>query len=127
MNNLNTVCQACELNLVGEELMNGQVAKCECNKSGFQVGQYVSYKFNTHMVTKTHGYWVWIIDPRLGNVKLKVNYRNLKATRFPSAKVVTHQYRQFIVTGKGTIISVTTGKVMQWGEENGDRIAILAK
>ena len=41
------------------------------------------------------------------------------------AKVVEHKGNKYVVNNKGDIISVTTGKRMQWGPENGDRKAIL--
>ena len=41
------------------------------------------------------------------------------------AVVVEHKGGQYVVNNKRQIISVTTGKIMQWGEENGDRKAIL--
>ena len=43
------------------------------------------------------------------------------------AVVVEHKGSKYIVNTKNEIISGTTGKIMQWGEENGDRKAILAQ
>ena len=42
------------------------------------------------------------------------------------AVVVEHKGKKYVVNGRNQIISVTTGDMMQWGEENGDRKAILA-
>jgi hypothetical protein len=43
------------------------------------------------------------------------------------ADIITHKDAQYIVNKKGDIISVKTGKKMQWAENNGDRQAILSK
>lgn len=53
-------------------------------------------------------------------------FTNLKV-RNKEAEIVEHRGKQYVVDNTGEIVSVTTGKVMQWGEENGDRKAILAK
>jgi hypothetical protein len=42
------------------------------------------------------------------------------------AVVVTYRDAKYVVNNKNAIMSVTSGKVMQWGEENGDRKKILA-
>ena len=41
------------------------------------------------------------------------------------AIIVEHNGNQYVVNNKEQIISVTTGKIMQWGHENGDRNLIL--
>ena len=41
------------------------------------------------------------------------------------AVIVEHHNRKYVVNNKDQIISVTSGKEMQWGKENGDRKAIL--
>ena len=48
-----------------------------------------------------------------------------KAVLEKRAVVVNHKDAPYVVYGDKKIVSVTTGKVMQWGEENGDRKAIL--
>jgi hypothetical protein len=42
------------------------------------------------------------------------------------AVIVNYRGIKYVVNNKGQIISGATGKVMQWGEQNGDRQAILA-
>lgn len=42
------------------------------------------------------------------------------------AVVVSYKDAKYVVNNKGDIISVATGKMMQWGEENGDRRNIIA-
>lgn len=42
------------------------------------------------------------------------------------AVVVEHKDKKYVVNDRNQIISVTTGDLMMWGDENGDRKAILA-
>lgn len=42
------------------------------------------------------------------------------------AVVVSYKDTKYIVNNRGDILSVATGKIMQWGEENGDRRSIIA-
>lgn len=51
-------------------------------------------------------------------------YVNL-AVQEGRAVVVMHKGNQYVVNNKRTIVSVRTGDIMKWGEENGDRKAIL--
>lgn len=55
--------------------------------------------------------------------RLKI-FANL-AVRQGRAVVVSYKDTFYIVNNKGQIISGTTGKIMQWREENGDRKAVL--
>ena len=41
------------------------------------------------------------------------------------AVVVEYKDKKYVVNNKGAIISVTSGDIMKWGEENGDRKAIV--
>lgn len=41
------------------------------------------------------------------------------------AVVIQHKNSSYIVNNRDQIISVTSGKIMEWGKENGDRKAIL--
>lgn len=43
------------------------------------------------------------------------------------AVVVEHKNNKYVVNNKDQIISVTSGSIMKWGEENGDRRIILEK
>lgn len=47
------------------------------------------------------------------------------AIREGRAVIVKHNDRQYVVDNNKQITSVTTGDIMKWGEENGDRKAIL--
>jgi hypothetical protein len=53
-------------------------------------------------------------------------YANL-AVKNGNAVVVTHKGNNYVVNKKNQIISVKTGKIMQWDETNGDMKAILAE
>lgn len=48
------------------------------------------------------------------------------AIRQKRAVVVNYRDKVYVVNSRGQILSGTSGKIMKWGEENGDRKAILA-
>lgn len=48
------------------------------------------------------------------------------AIRQKRAVVVNYRDSVYVVNNRGQILSGTSGKIMKWGEENGDRKAILA-
>lgn len=96
----------------------------------FKIGQYVTYKNAVHMVVATAGNtgaWVRLINPAVGQGKVQVNGANCSHTNYAPARVIGHKGAEYLVTGKGLIISLTTNRVMNWGDENGNRIAILSK
>jgi hypothetical protein len=93
-----------------------------------QPGAYVTFNNETFIVTKKNATGTWqIYDPTKEGTAAKksVAEKNLVPVG-PVAKIVTYKDQEYIVTPKQTIISLTTNKAMQWGEENGDRKAILA-
>lgn len=93
-----------------------------------QPGAYVKYNDGTFIVTKKNANGTWqIYDPTKEGVAAKksVAEKNLIPTG-TSGKIVTYKDQEYIVTPKQTIISLVTNKAMQWGEENGDRKAVLA-
>ena len=47
------------------------------------------------------------------------------AVKSGRAVVVEHKNSRYVVNNRNQIISVTTGKIMQWDEKNGDRNAII--
>jgi hypothetical protein len=51
-------------------------------------------------------------------------YANV-AVKEKRAKVVEYRGNQYIVNNRKQILSVATGKIMQWPENNGDRLAII--
>ena len=90
-----------------------------------KAGHYVTYKGLTH-ISLNDSNVCHIMNPLAGNVKLKVCFSKLEATNYKPATVVRYKYREYIVTANDMIISLVSGKVMQWDEDNGDRKAILA-
>lgn len=92
------------------------------------VGEFVKYKGVLHIVV---GYdddmsTFQILNPLAGNAKLMVKGRNLSATPYTYAVCVLHMGNKYLCTKKGTIISLKTGRVMEWDANNGNRKAILA-
>ena len=63
-------------------------------------------------------------SPDKNNNRNKI-YANL-AVKQGRAKVVEYKGHKYVVNYKGAIISVTTGKTMEWGPNHGSRKAILA-
>jgi hypothetical protein len=51
-------------------------------------------------------------------------YANV-AVKEKRAKVVEYRGNQYIVNNRKQILSVATGKIMQWPDNNGDRLAII--
>lgn len=89
------------------------------------VGSYVSYKDTTHVVVELRGNLAVILNPTKGNAKLQVAVKNLVAVANGNTVVVEYQGNEYIVTHKFTIISLRTGRVMNWAENDGNRVAII--
>ena len=92
-------------------------------------GRYVNYNNEIFIVTKINiNDTIQIYNPTLEGTAAKksVAMRNLKLLN-SKAEIVKHKESSYIVTPKETIISLTSNKVMKWGEENGDRKEILLK
>ena len=89
-----------------------------------KAGHYVSYKGITH-ISLNDSMSCHIMNPLAGNVKLQVSFSKLEATNYKPATVVCYKHKEYIVTANDMIISLVSGKVMQWDEDNGDRKAIL--
>ena len=89
------------------------------------LGTYVTYKGNNYIVVGETKSQIKIngIDLK----QLQVNKTSVKKLDVPPAKLVEHHGKEYLVTTKGNIFSVTTGKLMKWPENNGDRKNILSK
>jgi len=90
-------------------------------------GRYVTYKNRTFIVTELkQGDLVQIYNPTLEGAKAKrqVSKKNLEP-QVKKASMVRYKNTPYMVTPKGTIISLINNKAMQWGDNNGDRKAIL--
>lgn len=91
-------------------------------------GRYVTYNEDTYIVTQQNSNGTWqIYDPTKEGTAAKksVAEKNLTPTT-NKASIVEYKGKEYIVTPKQTIISLTTNKKMEWGPENGDRNAILS-
>ena len=91
------------------------------------LGSVVTYKNNYYIALGYDGHLVKILAPNQGNRKLQVKRSNVTVVDTPPATVVPHNGSEYLVTAKGTIVSCTTGRVMKWGDENGDRKEILRR
>jgi hypothetical protein len=92
-------------------------------------GRYVRFNNETFIVTKINvNDTIQIYNPTLEGAAAKksVAMRNLELLN-NKAEIVKHKGSSYIVTPKETIISLTSNKAMNWGEENGDRKEILLK
>lgn len=110
-----------------ESRVEESLTKPRTNLPIIEPGRYVKYKNDTYIVTKlnTNG-TVQIYNPLLegASAKISVSEDNL-ITMSSKADIVNYRDSEYIVTDKGNIISLTTNKLMKWGEENGDRKNIL--
>jgi hypothetical protein len=91
------------------------------------IGAYVQYKGHTYMVTEERNHLRRILRLIPTGVEvLQVGTSKLFPTKYKPATVVEYRGSKYLVTAKANIISVTTGKVMKWDSNNGNRVAILA-
>ena len=94
-----------------------------------EIGSFVKYQGSTYIITQFNDNGtVQIYNPTLegDSAKIPVLKENIE-TLSSKAKIVNHEEEDYIVTPKGTIISLTTNKAMNWAENDGKRIAILEK
>lgn len=93
-----------------------------------QVGSYVKFHGVPYVVTKINANGtIQILNPNAEGVdsKKSVAERNLELLTIPRMQIVEHQQGQYLVSAKGLIISMRTGKVMKWDNNNGNRKYIL--
>lgn len=79
-----------------------------------QVCDYVKYKGVVFIIIKKHSNTTWKI--RNEDNCFVVLETNLETTNLRPAKLIEYGDTNYIVTGKGTIISVKTGKIMKWDD-----------
>jgi len=92
-----------------------------------EIGSFVKYKGGTYIVTQfNENGTVQIYNPLLegASAKIPVSKGNVEILS-SKAKIVNYKDTNYIVTPKGTIISLTSNKAMEWDENNGNRKAIL--
>jgi hypothetical protein len=90
-------------------------------------GRYVKYNDGTYIITKPlEGDKIQIYDPTQEGAKAKRAVSKNNVTPMDAkGHIVTFREKEYIVTPKDTIVSLSTNKAMQWGPENGDRKAII--
>jgi hypothetical protein len=96
-------------------------------KFGMEIGSFVKYQGSTYIITQFNDNGtIQIYNPTLEgtNAKISVSKTNVE-TLSAQAKIVNYRNADYIVTPKGTIISLTTNKAMDWSENDGNRVAIL--
>ena len=92
-----------------------------------EIGSFVKYNGQTYIVTQFNAdKTIQIYNPLLEGAaaKISVAKRNLE-TLSNKAKIVNYRNTDYIVTPKGTIISLETNKAMKWLENDGNRVAVL--
>ena len=98
------------------------------------IGRYVKYNGEIYIVTQLNGDGtVQIYNPTKegSNAKKSVAKKNLEPLA-DRAQIVTYLENgkdgpvDYIVTSQNNIISLVTNKIQEWGEENGNRKAIIA-
>lgn len=92
-----------------------------------EIGSFVKYKGETYIVTQfNENGTIQIYNPLLegASAKIPVSKGNVEVLS-SKAKIVNYKDSNYIVTPKGTIISLTSNKAMNWAENDGNRIAIL--
>ena len=90
-------------------------------------GRYVKYKGEVYIVTKKNASGTYqVYNPTKEGVDAKkaIAEKNLEVLEI-KGKIVNYNNIDYIVTAKNTIISLTSNKVQNWPENNGNRIAIL--
>jgi hypothetical protein len=92
-----------------------------------EVGSFVKYQGATYIVTQfNEDGTVQIYNPLLEGASAKISVSKASVEILSNkAKIVNYKDINYIVTPKGTIISLTTNKAMQWPENDGNRVAIL--
>ena len=88
------------------------------------IGSYVKYKDeNIYVVIKfTAKNMVKILNPKT-QFKLQVKEENVKMLNYePMAEI-----DGYLVSRKGLIISLTSGRVMKWSDNHGTRLKLLRK
>ena len=94
-----------------------------------EVGSFVGYKGNVYIaLMETNQGWQ-IYNPRFEgpNSKLNVKLENLDPMTQKADLVLDDKTnRSYLITPDKNIISLTTGKLMKWAKNNGDRIRILS-
>ncbi len=92
-----------------------------------EIGSFVKYKGSTYIVTQfNENGTVQIYNPLLEGAAAKITVSKSNIEILSSkAKIVNYKEADYIVTPKGTIISLKSNKAMNWAENDGNRVAII--
>ena len=111
------------------ELYENTLTSSPVPVNSVEVGRFVGYKGNVYIaLMETNQGWQ-IYNPRFEgpNSKLNVKLENLKPMKQKADLVLDDKTnRLYLITPDKNIISLTTGKLMKWAKNNGDRIRILS-
>ena len=90
------------------------------------LGSIVSYQNDYWVALSYDGSQIKIIAPHRGQQKRSVSKAKCSPVDASPLVEVSYKGTSYLVSDKGTIISLTTNRVMQWKDGNGDRDTILA-
>jgi len=94
------------------------------------LGSIVTYKNDHYVALGYDGNLVTIIAPHKSQRKLRVKRGNVTVIDIPPLLQVAHTTGDYLVRAhspRSTIISLTTNRVMNWSNDNGNRREILRK
>jgi hypothetical protein len=89
------------------------------------LGSIVTYKDDYFVALGYDGHLVTIIAPHKGQRKLGVKRSKITVVNATPLTQVSYKRGGYLVSRKGTIISLTTNVVMDWTEDNNNRLSIL--
>jgi hypothetical protein len=115
------------IKLENEDVMKAFLPKIE-SINEVEIGQYVSYNNETYIITKENSNGtIQIYNPNIKGAKGKISVSKDKLSKVNGkAKVVTYKSSEYLVTPNNTIISTVTSKIMNWTDNDGNRLAIMA-
>lgn len=90
------------------------------------LGSIVSYQNDYWVALSYDGAQIKIIAPHRGQQKRSVSKAKCSPVNAAPLVEVSYKGTSYLVSVKGTIISLTTNRVMQWKDGNGNRDTILA-
>lgn len=92
------------------------------------VGMVVEYKGEYRVIVSLpKAGKIQLLDAAHGSAKVTINASNKELVLTKNlCKTITFVGAQYLVTKRGSIISIKTGRVMAWSADNGCRIKILA-
>ena len=111
------------------ELYENTLTSSPVPVNSVEVGRFVQYKGNVYIALKETNQGWQIYNPKFEgpNSKLNVKLENLKPMKEKADLVLDDKTnRLYLITPDKNIISLTSGKLMKWAKNNGDRIRILS-